>query len=346
MWIATIVNVIFLLRCNGTSNNPVRLKKQFDPPSTINQLWRFFMRSRIWIAGIVLVMFSLAVAAEDGKEQRTMSKKQGWLGVSIQDVTPKLSRDKELKVKEGAYVNDVVEESPAEEAGLKQGDVVTEFNSKKIEISDDLTQAVRETAPDTKVNVKVNRKGESKTIAVTVGKQKRSSVYSLNVPPVPRVVVNMFGRVDGMDVMDLERQLAEYFETPNGRGVLVKEVKRKSNAEKAGFKAGDVITTIGKESVYDTDDVRELLGEFEEGKSAPVEVIRKGKKMSLNLEISEQLHGSNYMFWRGDAPEEFQFQHGREMEQMQKEIQLKMKKLPRIERDLEKVRILRDIDEV
>jgi S1-C subfamily serine protease len=196
------------------------------------------------------------------------------------------------------------------------------------------------------VNVKVNRKGESKTIAVTVGKQKRTSVFSMRTPNVPRVVVNMFGRVEGMELIDLEKQLAEYFEAPNGRGVLVKEVKRKSNAEKAGLKAGDVITAIGKESVYDTDDVRELLREFEEGKSAPVEVIRKGKKMSVNLEISEQLHGSNHMFWRGDAPEEFQFRHGREMEQMQKEIQLNLKKIPKIEKELEKVRILRKTDEV
>jgi serine protease Do len=306
------------------------------------------MRSRIWFAGIVLVMFSFtaATAAEDEKEQQSKSKKQGWLGVAIQDVTPKLARDKELKVKEGAYITEVVEESPAEEAGLKQGDVVTEFNNKKIEISEDLTQIVRETAPDTKVNVKVNRKGESKTIAVTVGKQKRTSAFSLRVPHAPRVVVNMFGRVEGLELIDLERQLAEYFETPNGRGVLVKDVKRKSNAEKAGFKAGDVITMIGKESVYDTDDVRDYLADFKEGESAPVEVIRKGKKTSLKLEISEQLHGDNRIFWRGDAPEEFRFQHGKEMEQMHKELNLQLKRIPDVEREIEKVRILRKIDEV
>jgi membrane-associated protease RseP (regulator of RpoE activity) len=196
------------------------------------------------------------------------------------------------------------------------------------------------------VNVKVNRKGESKTIAVTVGKQKRTSVFSMRTPHVPRIMVNMFGRVEGMELTDLERQLAEYFEAPNGRGVLVKEVKRKSNAEKAGFKAGDVITMIGKDPVYDTDDVRDYLADFKEGESAPVEVIRKGKKTSLKLEISERMHGDNQIFWRGDAPGEFHFQHGKEMEQMQKDLKMKLKRIPDVERELEKVRILRKTDEV
>lgn len=305
------------------------------------------MNSRIIGIGtvIMLFVFTLGAAAQESREKKKTDAKQGWLGVSIQDVTPKLARDKGLKVKEGAYINEIVEESPAEDAGLKTGDVVIDFNGKKVEIAEDLTENVRATAPDTKVNMKVSRSGETKTITVTIGKNKSTPLMAFSIPRSPRILMNMFGGIEGMELLDLNKQLAEYFEAPNNRGVLVKDVKRKSNAEKAGFKAGDVITKAGKETVFDSDEIREVLSDLSAGDSVEFEVIRKGKKSNLKLEISEKPMGINFSRHR-DGNAEFDFQFGPDMKTIEKELQRHNFDLQKLEGDKERIRIMKRVDEV
>jgi serine protease Do len=293
----------------------------------------------------ILFVFSLGAAAQESKEKKKAPQKQGWLGVSIQDVTPKLARDKGLKVKEGAYINEVVEESPAEEAGIKTGDVVIEFNGKKVEIADDLTDHVRATAPDSKVNIKVSRNSETKSIAVSIGKNTSSLARALSLPRSPRILVNMFGGIEGMELLDLNKQLAEYFEAPNNRGVLVKDVKRKSNAEKAGFKAGDVVVKVGKETVFDTEEIRDALSDLSAGDSVEFEVIRKGRKSTIQLEISEKAMGENFFRYRnGEA--DFNFHIAPQMEKIEKELQRHHFDLQQLNKDKERIRILKRVDEV
>ncbi len=97
------------------------------------------MKPRIsFVVPLLIVTLSFSFAGDDVVVTKNKSKKQGYLGVSIQDVTPRLAREVELKVKEGAYVNEVVGESPAETSGLKKGDVIAEYNGKKIEMAEDL----------------------------------------------------------------------------------------------------------------------------------------------------------------------------------------------------------------
>ncbi|MDP1676533.1 MAG: PDZ domain-containing protein [Bacteroidota bacterium] len=295
------------------------------------------MKSRLVIVALLLVASALSFADNGDKQIRTKSKKQGWLGVGIQDVTPKFARENELKIKEGAYINEVVDESPADSAGLKKGDVVVDFNSKKIETSEDLSNAVRETKPGTKATVKINRNGESKSISVNIGKNKIRMPFALNVPRAPRVVVNMFGGdIEGMDLMELNKQLAEYFEAPNAKGVLVKEVEKDENAATAGIKAGDVITKVGDEVIKDIGDVRDAIADLEEGDKVNIELIRKGKKTTVSLEISENEMGDD-MFWRGESPEHFNFHFEPQMEMRHKELQEKMKELPQRQIELRRL---------
>lgn len=295
------------------------------------------MKSRLVIVALLLIASALSYADNGDKQIRMKSKKQGWLGVGIQDVTPKFARENELKIKEGAYINEVVEESPADSAGLKKGDVVVDFNGKKIEASEDLTNAVRETKPGTKASVKINRNGESKTLTVNIGKNKMRMPYAVAAPHAPRVVVNMFGGdIEGMDLMELNKQLAEYFEAPNGKGVLVKEVEKDENAAIAGIKAGDVITKVGEETIKDIDDIRDAVSDLEEGDKVNVELIRKGKKTTVALEISENEYGDN-IFWRGELPEHFNFHFEPQMDMMHKELQEKMRELPRKQNELRRL---------
>lgn len=284
---------------------------------------------------MLTVLFAVTIVATtalEGKERKSNSKKQGWLGVSIRDVTPKLAREVKLSVKDGAYVSEVVDDSPADSAGITDGDIITEFNGKKIELADDLTHIVRETAPGTKVTVKVNRKGENKSLTLSVGKNPMRMPMAITIPRTPRIMINMFGDIEGMQLMDLNEQLGKYFDAPNGKGVLVKEVKEKSNAEKSGIKAGDVITAIGSESVSDVGDIREAIADLDEGDSVTIELLRKGKKSSVSLTVSED--DQENIYWRGDN---FDFHFAPKMEQlerMQKELERKWKDLPLRERDI------------
>ena len=91
-----------------------------------------------------------------------------------------------------------------------------------------------------------------------------------------------------MKLQELTEQLAEFLAVPDKEGLLVTEVKKKSEAEKAGFKAGDVITKIGKESVDNIEDFSEAARDYKEDEEATFEVIRKGKPLSLKMKMPDE----------------------------------------------------------
>jgi membrane-associated protease RseP (regulator of RpoE activity) len=239
----------------------------------------------------------------------------GWLGVSIQDVTPRLARERDLKTKSGALISDVIDESPAEKGGLKEDDIIVEFHGKTVEDASDLTDAVRATAPGTATQVTVYRDGEKKTLQITVGKEKKNRSYSfmyhgvpaphmrIAVPPVPKFHMYSMNDMFGLSLIDLNRQLGEYFGAPGGRGVLVMEVERKSAAAKAGFKAGDVIVRVGKETVETTDDLSEAIEDVKEGEKAEFGVLRKGTATTITVEGGDlsDSHMGNFRNFRFDG---------------------------------------------
>ena len=217
------------------------------------------------------------------------SPRQGWLGVGIRDMTKEQAKDLQVTAEEGALVTDVTPDSPADKGGIKKDDVIVEFNGRAIYDGDDLMKAVRRTKPGTAAAVVVERKDGKKNIQVTVGKQKRGTWnLAFGAPPLTRRLHFFHStRTGGLQLMDLNPQLGEYFGTPEGKGVLVEEVEKESEGAKAGFKAGDVILRIGDEKIEDLSDVTDALEDLKEGEKAPVEVLRKGSRQTLSLTIEE-----------------------------------------------------------
>ncbi|MEK6757053.1 MAG: PDZ domain-containing protein [Bacteroidota bacterium] len=256
-----------------------------------------------FVAAVLLMLTAFVGATYAGPTDDASQKEKpqkGWLGVQIQDITPQLKRTMELSTREGALVSEVVDESPADSAGIKEKDIIVQFDGKDIGDTEDLQNAVSATKPGTKVSVVVVRKGEKKTLQVTIGKYPRSRSFAVVAPKAPGRI-EIFGAEyswQGLNLRPLNEQLAQYFDAPEGKGVLVWEVEKNSAADKAGFKAGDVITQVGKKRIDEVRDVSRALGAFDEGEKVEVEIIRKGARKTLSLEVeeNEDSRGFNFFF--------------------------------------------------
>ncbi|MBI5475806.1 MAG: PDZ domain-containing protein [Ignavibacteriales bacterium] len=262
---------------------------------------------------VLLLMLVLAIGAvSEGAGAQIKKKvikienkgKQGYLGVEIQDVTKKMKEKKDLPVDRGAYVQNVVEDSPAEEAGLENGDVIVKFGDEAVDDGEELTAAVRKTKPKTEMKIELYRKGEKKTVPVIVGKMKTPQAYSFNLnddgaewfsahPKVPKLSKDLNIRIfsnkemQGLQLQSLTKQLGEYFGAPGGRGVLISEVEKGSDAEKAGFKAGDVVIKANDRTIDDMDELNEEVTDMG-GKEISFEIIRNGKAAQLKMKIEEE----------------------------------------------------------
>jgi serine protease Do len=273
------------------------------------------MNGRDVAAAILISLYgawSIAAAQGTSEEKREPGReKHGWLGVAIQDVTPRIARERGLRVKSGALVNGVTEESPADRAGISTEDVIVEFNGKSVGESDDLRSAVRSALPGEKASVTFYRGNEKKSLEVTLGKAPREeSAFSFHgpghiriprMPPIPRFHMFRSEGLLGLTLSDLNRQLGEYFGAPNGRGVLVEEVGRKSAGEKGGFRAGDIIVKAGKEDVETTGDITEVLDGVKRGDTVEFGILRKGEQKTITVESE----GPREEGWNGFRSFEF-----------------------------------------
>ncbi len=272
------------------------------------------------IIGLLIFMLSVALVGtaigqqeEHGTTVRVHDRDdgRGWLGVSISDVSRSEAKEEDLKAHEGALVRSVEENTPADSAGIKDGDIITEYNGKKIAEASDLMEAVRETKPGTVVQLTVMRNKEKTSLKATIGTrphEREMSIFRMPRSPHPPQMIGGSSSY-GLSLLELNQQLGDYFGAPGGKGVLVQRVRRDSEAEKAGFKAGDVIIRVGKETIADVGDIREALSDYKEGEKADVEVLRKGVHKTLTLAVKESGSESGYMFRFNGWPFEGDFQN-------------------------------------
>ena len=161
--------------------------------------------SLLFLAALVLAPLGTAKAGEEQKSKQL----KGWLGVSIQNVTEKIQKREKLPSDEGAYVSDVVDDSPADSAGLKRGDVIVSFGGKAIYGPDDLSRFVSRTAPGTKAELVTYRDGVRKNLAVVIGSERHSSSreFAFSMPSFPRFEVFIGGATLGVTAKSVEMHL-------------------------------------------------------------------------------------------------------------------------------------------
>ncbi len=201
---------------------------------------------------------------------------RGWLGVSIQGVTPDLAKNFGLSDAKGALVSEVLAGSPADKAGITSGDVIVTFDGKEVEDQTALRNIVAQTAVGKDVKVKVVRDGKSKTIKVKIGEQPK------DVASIGEESRGVQGEGDntalvGLEVRNLNAEIAERLGLPpDSKGVVVTDMDPSSKAAEAGLRVGDIINEINREPVKNVDDFKRIVAKL--GKDdEPLLLVRRGE---------------------------------------------------------------------
>ena len=259
------------------------------------------------IVSVLVVVAGLAAAAvmAQGRSVEPSQKRAfafnmfagSRLGVSARDLD-QAEVDRQ-KLAGGAVVEDVLPESPAAKAGLRRADVIVEFDGERVRSAQQFARLVQETPSGRTVKATIVRDGQRSDVQLTPSADRGAEMYfdgdqfkrqveeftarmpefnfEMGVPPgEPR------GRL-GVTVSPLSDQLAAYFGAKEG--VLVSAVNPGSAAERAGLKAGDVITTVNGERIRSSADISRAIRSAADNADVTIGIVREKKESSLKTRI-------------------------------------------------------------
>jgi serine protease Do len=221
-----------------------------------------------------------------------------YLGVNLAEINADRARELKLKEAYGVEITRVEETSPAEKAGLKTGDVVLEYNGQRVEGMEQFGRLVRETPAGREVKLLISRNGANQTVAATVQTRKVKAltgnmrdffpgveVPEFHLPDMPQVFTTWRSPMLGIESESLSSQLATYFGVKEG--VLVRSVLKDTAAEKAGIKAGDVITKVDGSKVTTPNELVSAIRSASSKKTFPLELTRERRETTVNVTIED-----------------------------------------------------------
>ena len=197
----------------------------------------------------------------------------------------------------GASVTSVTKESAAEKAGLKKGDIITSIGDKKIEGTEDVSEAVRAHKPGDKVSITILRDGKEQKLTAELSKWKGMRINTFTAPrikmddfeslapsiqggiKIPRTTFSFGGPKLGLSIQDTE----------DGKGVKVTDIDEDSNAAKAGIKENDIITHINDKEVTSADEVSRAVREDKDKGPLRFQIIRNGKSQNIEVRFPRKL---------------------------------------------------------
>ena len=228
-----------------------------------------------------------------------VSKESAWLGVTLSEIN-----------EEGARISDVAEGSPADQAGLKKGDRIVSVEGKKVISSRDVVRAVRSASPGDKIDIKILRDGDERTLTATLEGRRirdrhefrfvtpdgKDEDFEIEIPEmddmhhVPGFHMGMGSSRTwlGVELHQMSPELREALKAPSDRGMLINRVVEDSPAQTAGLKAGDVIISVGGKNVEDYGDIGRVLRDLEAGDSIDVTVVRNGSERSFDVKLDDR----------------------------------------------------------
>lgn len=209
------------------------------------------------------------------------------LGLNLSTLDPALKKN--LKIDSGLLVEEVMDDSPAEKAGIKEGDILLKLDGGNVEDVGDIREKLQDLDKTQSMEVELLRNGEH--LKLTVTPEKRDFDF---------VMAGMRGNYMGVELQELDADLASYFQAEGGEGVLVARVEDDSPAKEAGIRSGDIITRFNGEKVNSAEDVHRLLNKLDEKQTADLAVLRHGK--SMNLTVKPEQRGLRMMDHMPELP--------------------------------------------
>ncbi len=242
------------------------------------------MRPRVFFPVILgLVVFALA--------GNVVARDEAFLGVRLQpltvDIKEAMGLDQDLK---GVLINEVIEDSPAKNAGLMKGDVIVKIDEEPVRTVSGASRLISDHSPGDEVEIEIVREGKHKTLEVTLGEREAEPEEFFSAPVMKRKMKMMFPEKRGylgVRVEDISDELGDYFDVDEGEGVLVLEVMEDSPAEDAGLKPGDVILKVDDDKISDREDLIETVREHDPGERVEITYKRKRRTRTVEVELDK-----------------------------------------------------------
>jgi len=199
---------------------------------------------------------------------------RGWMGVSIQNLTPELAKSLGIKETEGALISGVEKDSPADKAGLKRGDLVVALNGKKVIDATGLRNMVAAMAPGTKIDVKIVREGKDQTVPMTLGEYKeRKVVKKTEYSNVLR----------GITVQELTPTLRDKLNLPdNLNGVVITDISPDSPSQGL-LQVNDLIQEVNREAIQSAEEYDQAVSKLGEKDIVLLLIYRDGGSVYLTI---------------------------------------------------------------
>ena len=184
---------------------------------------------------------------------------RGWLGVTVQALNKELAESFDLDTTHGALVNEIIEDSPADKAGLKRGDIIVEYDGKQVDELNDLPRLVAATPVDETVKVKVFRDGKERTINVKIGRLDDGEM-ALAADDEET------GGALGLTVANVTPELVERYSLESDQGILITKIDPEGPAAEANLRVGDLVVEADGKEVGSVKEFEELVGKMKSGK--------------------------------------------------------------------------------
>ncbi len=188
---------------------------------------------------------------------------RGWLGVSVQDITEDIAKNMKIKEKRGALISDVFKGDPAEKAGLKSGDIVTEINGKPVKDTHELLLMIAGFRIGETIKIKIIRDGQEKILPIAIAERTEKSEMAL---------AQQSGEAFGMTVQEITPEIAKHLGLTIRKGLIVVDVQEGTIAEEVGIQPQDIILQVNKTKVT-------TVKEYQK------EIVKSGEKGSILLLI-------------------------------------------------------------
>lgn len=204
---------------------------------------------------------------------------RGYLGIGLQDLTQDLAKSFGLKDQKGALISDIKEGSPAEQAGLKQGDVIIEYQGTAVGDGVALQRLVTRTSVGASVPLKVMRDGRAREMTVKIGEQPNEEKIAKAERADPEYALS------GLAVEELDQETAKELGLDLKRGVVVTRVEPDGGAEKAGLLPGDVIREVNRQPIKSVKDFEKASSDMKKGGTILILVNRRGNSLFLSAKV-------------------------------------------------------------